>query len=154
MKRIALVVLGLVLVTAMACAEEVCGDKAAAAPAAAAGTTASQTAAPAAPEAAIPMAAAEGVTLNGVVIDNMCAGAHTADLAEFVKAHTKQCTLVPACVASGYSLYREGTLTKFDQASNAKIEEFLKKDDSTLAVSVVATQNGDELTLVSIANQM
>ena len=95
----------------------------------------------------------ESIVLKGDVIDNMCAGANKANLAEFVKTHTKECTLKPGCMASGYSIYADGKLYAFDKDSNAKVAEFLKKADSKLQVTVTAKQVGDELSLVSIENQ-
>ncbi len=95
------------------------------------------------------------ITVKGDIIDNLCAGSQKtpADLAAFVKTHTKQCTLMPQCAASGYSIFSDGKLSKFDKESNAKIEEFLKQADSKLQVVVVAKKVGDELSLVSIENQ-
>ena len=98
--------------------------------------------------------AATEITLTGDIIDNMCAGTKTtAELAEFVKTHTKECALMPDCVATGYSIFADGTLYKFDKESNAKIEEFLKKEDSKLQVAVTVNKVGEELSLVSIENQ-
>jgi hypothetical protein len=97
--------------------------------------------------------AQESITLKGTIIDNKCAEANKADLANFIKMHTKECALMPECAASGYALYTdEKILMKFDQESNAKVAEFLKKPDSTLNAKVVAKQGGDELSLVSIEN--
>ena len=96
---------------------------------------------------------AETVVLKGDVIDNMCAGANKDTLAEFVKTNTKECTLKPACMGSGYSIFADGKLYAFDKDSNAKVVEFLKKADSKLQVTVTAKQVGDELSLVSIENQ-
>lgn len=94
------------------------------------------------------------LTMKGEIIDNMCAGSQKPEnLAAFVKTHTKECALMPNCAASGYSIFSEGKLAKFDKDSNAKIEDFLKKADSKLAVEVVAIKVGDELSLVSIKNQ-
>jgi hypothetical protein len=93
------------------------------------------------------------MTLKGDIIDNMCADSHTEDLAEFVASHTKGCALMPSCVASGYSLFVDGKLHKFDEASNKKIEEFLKKDDSRLQVEVTIIKKEDKISLVSIKNQ-
>ncbi|MCX5701607.1 MAG: hypothetical protein NTW64_01335 [Candidatus Omnitrophica bacterium] len=94
----------------------------------------------------------ETMILKGDIIDNMCAGSQKAEqLAEFVKTHNKTCAL--SCVASGYSIFADGKLQKFDMESNAKIEEFLKKQDSKLQVSVVVKKVGDVLSLVSIENQ-
>ena len=97
--------------------------------------------------------AGEVMTLSGTIIDNMCANANKDNLAEFIKTHTKQCALMPDCVASGYSLFADGKIYKFDQASNKKVEEFLKKDESKLEVVVKAEKVGEELKLASIENQ-
>lgn len=95
----------------------------------------------------------EIVALKGDVVDNMCAGVNKETLAEFAKTHTKECALKPECVESGYSIFADGKLYKFDQDSNAKVVEFLKQADSNLQVTVSAKQIGDELSLVSIENQ-
>jgi hypothetical protein len=97
--------------------------------------------------------AADVITLKGTIIDNKCAEANKADLANFIKTHTKQCALMPDCMASGYSLYADGKLQKFDKDSNAKIVKFLKFERSKLAVEVNVTVVGDELHLVLIKNQ-
>lgn len=97
--------------------------------------------------------AAQTMTMKGVIIDNLCAGAHKEDLAEFVKTHPKSCALMPGCAASGYSLVSDGVITKFDKDSSDKVEAFLKKEDSALQVEVSVKKVGEELSLVSIANQ-
>jgi hypothetical protein len=94
------------------------------------------------------------VTLKGTIIDNLSASSQKPeDLANFITTYTKQSALMPQCAASGYSLFADGKLSKFDKDSNAKIEEFLKKPDSMLNVTVVLKQAGNELSLVSIENQ-
>lgn len=98
-------------------------------------------------------ALAEAMVLKGDLIDNLCAGMNKDTLAEFVKTHTKDCVLKPACSDSGYSIFANGKLYKFDKDSNAKAAEFLKAADSKLQVTVTAKQVGDELSLVSIENQ-
>jgi hypothetical protein len=95
----------------------------------------------------------EAITLKGTVIDNMCADGSKENLAEFIKTHTKQCALMEHCVASGFSIYADGELHKFDAASNKKIAEFLKKADSKLQVVVKAEKSDTELSLISIENQ-
>jgi hypothetical protein len=101
----------------------------------------------------VPLYAQEAVTLKGTIIDNRCAEANKADLANFTKTHTKECALMPACAASGYAIYTDQKLLmKFDKDSSAKVAEFLKKADSTLNVTVVAKQVGEELSLISIEN--
>ena len=94
------------------------------------------------------------VTLKGDIIDNMCAGTKSPEeLTAFVKTHSKDCALAPACAESGYSIFADGKLNKFDKDSGAKIEEFLKKADSKLQVVVEAKTAGEELSLVSVKNQ-
>jgi hypothetical protein len=86
--------------------------------------------------AALAILAGETITLKGTIIDNHCAAMSKDNLAEFVKTHTKACALMPDCAASGYSIFADGKLYKFDQASGKKVEEFLKKDESRLEVVV------------------
>jgi hypothetical protein len=97
--------------------------------------------------------AGEIMTLKGDIIDNLCANGHKDALGDFVKTHTKACALMPNCAASGYSLFSEGKLYTFDSESNKKIEEFLKKEDSKLQVSVELKKEGELYSLVSIENQ-
>lgn len=99
------------------------------------------------------VSAGETMTLKGDVIDNMCANGHKDELAEFVKNHTKACALMPSCAASGFSLFAEGQLHRFDISSSAMVEEFLKKENSKLQVVVTVKKNGEELSLLSISNQ-
>lgn len=108
-------------------------------------SAANETAAPAAPAA---------MTVMGTIIDNMCANAQNpGTLGDFVRTHTKSCATMPQCAASGYSLYSNGRLMKFNNASNAKVEEFLRQGDSKLDVIVEAEETSDGLDLVSIRNQ-
>jgi hypothetical protein len=97
--------------------------------------------------------AAEVMTLTGTVIDNKCAEANKADLANFIKSHPKECALMPACAASGYAIFADGKLTAFDKDSSRKVEEFLKKDASRPRVVVKAKMAGQALSLISIENQ-
>lgn len=107
------------------------------------------------PTAINPETPATQITLKGDIIDNMCAGTKTQlELSEFIKTHTKQCALMPNCVESGYSIFTDGALYKFDKESNAKIQEFLRRDESRLQVVITAEKVGDELNLVAIENQM
>jgi len=94
----------------------------------------------------------EAMTYTGTIIDNMCAS-NTKDIASFIKTHTKECALMPQCVASGYSLYADGMLQPFDDKSNAKVQEFLKKPESKLDVVVTATKADGMLSLISIKNR-
>ena len=103
--------------------------------------------------AALALLASETIALKGTIIDNHCAAMGKDNLAELVKTHTKACALMLDCVASGYSIFAEGKLHKFDQASNTKIEEFLRKEESRLEVLVKVEKAGEELKLISIENQ-
>jgi hypothetical protein len=93
------------------------------------------------------------LTLKGDIIDNMCAKASQDNLTEFVKNHTKECALMTHCAASGFAIYADGQLHKFDETSNKKIEEFLKKSNSKLQVEVKVKKSGEEFSLVSIKSQ-
>lgn len=96
---------------------------------------------------------ADVMTLKGVIVDNNCAGANEKDLATFVKTHPKSCALMPKCAATGYSIYSDGKLYKFDKASNDKVRKFLEEKDSKLEVVVKAEKVGDEWKVESIENQ-
>jgi hypothetical protein len=92
-------------------------------------------------------------TMQGVLVDNACAGGHKDDMASFVKTHTKDCALMPGCIASGYSLYtQDGQLLGFSPKSNKSIVAFLKGLNSTLRVEVKVKRTGEILELVSIKN--
>ena len=92
-------------------------------------------------------------TIRGIIIDNACAGGHKADLANFIKTHTKECLLMPSCEASGYNIFSEGKLYKLDKDSNAKIAAFLKQNSSTPNVVVKGKISKDMLKVVSVENQ-
>lgn len=97
--------------------------------------------------------AGDTLTLKGDIIDNRCVKLAGDNVSEFVKAHTKQCALMGPCASSGYSIFADSKLHKFDTESNKKIEEFLKKETSKLQVVVTAEKTGEELSLLTIANQ-
>jgi len=97
------------------------------------------------------MSKAMAMTMSGTIIDTKCATANKATLGEFVKTHPEDCAL--ACKDSGYNLYSEGKLYKFDKASSGKVYKFLEKADSKLNVMVeVVHGKGGVLKLVSIKN--
>src|SRR3990172_5365081 len=74
------------------------------------------------------------MTMEGYIIDTKCATDNKAKLDEFVKTHPKECAMAPDCHKSGYNLYSEGKLWKFDKKSSEKVYDFLKKSDSKLNV--------------------
>jgi hypothetical protein len=158
MKKAVYLFLGLVFVSVSVFAQTDKTEKAAVKPAVVKAAAAAVVATPAVPAApvveAAPVKEAEEMVLKGDIIDNNCANALKPDkLAEFVKGHLKACTLMPNCVASGYSIYSDGKLHKFDKPSNAKIEEFLKVAENKLQVVVKAKKTAEGLSLVSIENQ-
>ena len=100
------------------------------------------------------VSATQQVTITGTIVDNMCAKSQKPEeLGSFVKTHSKSCAIMSDCAASGYSIFADGKLYGFDKASSAKVEEFLKKEESKLQVVVTAVKSGDQLSLVSIENQ-
>ncbi|MDD5583497.1 MAG: hypothetical protein PHV55_00370 [Candidatus Omnitrophica bacterium] len=139
MKKLVFLSIAFCLVASMAFAQ---APKAAATAAATTATT---------PET-VPAVEPATVTLTGTIIDNMCAGTQKPEeLTAFIKTHTKECAL--KCASSGYAIFADGKLSKFDKDSNVKVEEFLKKVDSKTDVVVVAQVVNGELSLVSIDNQ-
>jgi hypothetical protein len=107
--------------------------------------------------ASVMAADSKAMEYRGDIIDGMCLAAHQdpAALKEFVPTHTKECVLKPECRKSGMNLYQEdGTVLKFDKASDKKIISFLDKKDSKLQVIVTAKKKADNTySLVSIKNQ-
>lgn len=95
--------------------------------------------------------AAAPMILKGDIIDNMCAGANKDNVAEFVKAHTKECALM--CASSGYAIVSDGKLYAFDEPCGKQVEEFLKNPESKLQVEVTALNVGDKLIILEIKNQ-
>jgi type 1 fimbria pilin len=88
------------------------------------------------------------VKLNGYVIDNACSARATGDTAlEKVKAHSTKCAQMPNCAKSGYAIYADGQLYKFDEDGNKKVADLLKntKSEKGLGVSVEGTVDGDIL---------
>lgn len=90
--------------------------------------------------------------LQGVIVDNMCADGEKNNLANFIKKHDKACALQKECQASGYSLYLNGKIEKFDERSNEVIKDFLGREESHLTVEVTVKRKGDRLSLIDIAN--
>jgi len=88
------------------------------------------------------------VKLKGYVIDNACsARAAGDDGAAKVKAHTVKCAQMPSCAKSGYALYADGKLYKFDDAGNKLVADVLKntKTERGLSVSVEGTVDGETI---------
>lgn len=88
---------------------------------------------------------AQTQTLTGYVIDNACSAKHAGDAAA-IEGHAVSCALMPPCTKSGYALYSDGKLLKFDSASNKKVEALLKSapaDQKGFQVKVEGTVSKD-----------
>jgi len=93
------------------------------------------------------------VTLTGYVIDNSCARTNIKNLDEVCLTYTSECALKEECIKSGYSFYSvDGKVIPFNEASNKKVEEFLRMPGSKTRVTIKAGINGDKLDLISIEN--
>jgi hypothetical protein len=95
------------------------------------------------------------VNLSGYLIDNACAGAHSkdADFGDRVKKHATSCALMPSCKGSGFAVYSEGKLYKFDKAGNDSALELLKETETRdgVMVAVEGTVEGDTVHVTKIA---
>lgn len=94
--------------------------------------------------------AADTMTMKGYIIDTKCATANADKLADFVKTHPKDCAI--ACHDSGYNLYSDGKLYKFDKESSDMAYDFLQKADSKTMVSAEVIMTGDTVKLVKVMN--
>ncbi|MCX5782746.1 MAG: hypothetical protein NT145_08660 [Elusimicrobia bacterium] len=92
--------------------------------------------------------------LQGDIIDNMCANSNEANLGAFVKTHTKACALMPACKASGYSIYTtDGKLIPISKSSDKMVVNFLNQKDSVLQITVNGKTEGKNFKISSITNR-
>ena len=97
------------------------------------------------------------VKLNGYVIDNACSARATGEGAmEKVKAHSTKCAQMPKCAESGYAIFADGKLYKFDAEGNKKVAELLKatKSEKGLGVSLEGTADGDIIHVAKIAENV
>ncbi|HZJ45473.1 MAG TPA: hypothetical protein VFD63_16985 [Pyrinomonadaceae bacterium] len=94
------------------------------------------------------------VTLDGYMIDNACASSHAADpaLDTVIKTHDTSCALMDACEKSGYAVYANKKVYKFDDAGNISAAEILKstKSKKGLHVKVEGTIDGDTIKVTKI----
>ena len=94
------------------------------------------------------------VTLDGYLIDNACASSHSADkdFANMVKTHGTSCATMESCEKSGYAVYANDKLYKFDDKGNASAEELLKSTTSKkgLRVKVEGTVDGEMIKVTKL----
>jgi hypothetical protein len=97
---------------------------------------------------------AKTMMLKGYIVDNHCSGKQTqAQRDGFIKAHSKGCAMSEGCMKSGYSIYSNHRLYKFDKKSNEKVVEFLRQPDTSLLVAAEVKKSGREVKLISIKNE-
>jgi type 1 fimbria pilin len=95
------------------------------------------------------------VTLTGYMIDNSCAANHATDktFATWVKTHGTSCATMEACEKSGYAVFADNKLYKFDEAGNTSAAELLKntKSKKGLHIKAEGTLDGDTLKVTKLS---
>lgn len=91
--------------------------------------------------------------ITGIIIDNKSAEKYHDELERFIRMYPKAQAILPVSVESGYSIYVDSELYKFNEESNKKIVEFLQKRNNILKVVIKAEEIDDELELKSIKNE-
>ncbi|MDP1853696.1 MAG: hypothetical protein Q8L26_05815 [Candidatus Omnitrophota bacterium] len=95
----------------------------------------------------------ETLKIAGTVIDNESAEKYLKSLDIFILRYPKAQAVLPVSVESGYSIYSEGELYRFNKESSVKITEFLEERNNVLKVVIEAKEVDDELELLSIKNE-
>ena len=94
------------------------------------------------------------VTLDGYLIDNACASSHVndKDFETMLKSHSTSCATMESCEKSGYAVYADKKLYKFDDQGNASAEELLKttKSKKGLHIKVEGTVEGDVIKVTKL----
>jgi hypothetical protein len=92
------------------------------------------------------------VTLDGYMIDNACASSDKAKDKTWIKTHSTSCATMEACEKSGYAVFANDKLYKFDDAGNASAAEVIKntKSKKGLHVKVEGTVDGDTIKVTKI----
>jgi hypothetical protein len=92
------------------------------------------------------------VTLDGYMIDNACASKTTDGNFAWVKTHEVSCAMMESCEKSGYAVYANDKVYKFDDKGNAAAEELLKttKSKKGFHVKVVGTLDGDVIKVTKL----
>jgi len=94
------------------------------------------------------------VTLDGYMVDNACASSHAAEatFGTWVQTHATSCALMEPCEKSGYAVYANKKVYKFDDAGNTSAKEVLKntKSKKGLHVKVEGTLDGETIKVTKI----
>lgn len=96
---------------------------------------------------------ASTITITGTIIDNKSVEKYIDQLDTFTLRYPKAQAVLPISVESGYSIYSQSELYKFNKESNEKIVKFLEERNNVLRVIVEAKEVDDELELISIRNE-
>jgi hypothetical protein len=92
--------------------------------------------------------------MRGIIIDNRSLEKYLDDIDRFILRYPKAQAILPISFESGYSIYSEGEIYRFNEESNEKIFEFLQERNNVLRVIVKVEEDEDgELKLISIKNQ-
>ena len=96
----------------------------------------------------------KSVTLTGYLIDNACAANHASDktFATWVKTHGTSCASMESCEKSGYAVFADDKLYKFDDNGNNSVADLLKntKSKKGLHVKVEGTVEGDTIKVTKL----
>jgi len=96
----------------------------------------------------------KSVTLTGYLIDNSCAASHATDkaFATWVKTHGTSCAMMDACEKTGYAVFADDKLYKFDESGNSSAEDLLKntKSKKGLHVKVEGTVDGNTVKVTKL----
>jgi predicted amidohydrolase YtcJ len=96
----------------------------------------------------------KSVTLTGYLIDNSCAANHANDktFATWVKTHGTSCAGMESCEKSGYAVFADDKLYKFDDNGNNSVADLLKntKSKKGLHVKVEGTVDGDTIKVTKL----
>jgi hypothetical protein len=92
------------------------------------------------------------VKLDGYMIDNACAASDKAKDKTWIKTHAPSCATMESCEKSGYAVYANDKLYKFDDAGNASAAELLKttKSKKGLHIKVEGTVDGDVIKVTKL----
>ena len=94
------------------------------------------------------------VTLTGYMIDNSCAASHATDktFGTWVKTHGTSCAMMEACEKSGYAVFADNKLYKFDEAGNTSAADLLKstKSKKGLHIKVEGTVDGENIKVTKL----
>jgi hypothetical protein len=98
-------------------------------------------------------ALAAAADIEGILVDRMCSTKIIKEGQKAAQAHTRECALMPHCLASGYGVYTaEGKFLTFDAAGNKQAEQALRasKKRNHLRVVVSGQQSGDTIQVTSL----